>query len=583
MTERQTAPAAAVSSDEVQQGWHDLMLRVQQLEADRAALEHENKTVRSMLERVIEHRQKSHNELVLILSALVSKLPINDVGVVVSRLVEHNASTSQYLASLVKGTVDTELPQPMVLKALDQIKRELQGVLKPTVEELIRLDTPLEPTMLQSLIADPETFLSTKMVQANRCFLKGHLPRERVVREFGEEALVLFNDLTTDPKLNPRPKPDEIVLGFKSDFETALPQQTHLAPEKREALLALYHRVQRSKAPTDEARCQRIKFCQASILLDLLHFYENQNTEAPDVVFAQRLPVVVEQMVLAGPQERLEETLIAQAESLIGMVVNPDHRQAIINNIGKGGGIARTLKFVLKLRAEKVPEQSETIAEFVRHLIPTSAKKPTTPAELTPVLRLIHPDKRLPVVRAIMNYDRMRKEDAETLGKAVGTELGLKNLDESLKAAEAIPPEIERQLAWEKIKEDILRRTDPSIIAAAIRDRLHAKYNADEIRQSWITLTEADAMSLIRIFCQVPYRPDGQTDSIARTVMETYVSRLTHEKYATIYNKVVNSLRNTYHVKADSPTLVTFLALVRWVSPEAASRICADVGMPVPA
>jgi len=120
-------------------------------------------------------------------------------------------------------------------------------------------------------------------------------------------------------------------------------------------------------------------------------------------------------------------------------------------------------------------------------------------------------------------------------------------------------------------------------VAAAFRERLHAKYDADEIRQSWITLTESDAISLIRIFCQLPYLPSGKTDPIARTILETYVTRLTHEKYAATYQKVVNSLRNMFIAKPDSPTLLNFTALVRWISPEAAHRLQADVGMPVAA
>ncbi len=115
-----------------------------------------------------------------------------------------------------------------------------------------------------------------------------------------------------------------------------------------------------------------------------------------------------------------------------------------------------------------------------------------------------------------------------------------------------------------------------------IRDRLHAKYDADEVRQSWITLTEADPMSLIRIFCQLPFRADGKTDPIARTVMETYVTRLTHEKYASTYHKIVTSLRTMFHAKSDSPTLLNFMALVKWASPDAAIRLSADVGLPEP-
>jgi hypothetical protein len=186
------------------------------------------------------------------------------------------------------------------------------------------------------------------------------------------------------------------------------------------------------------------------------------------------------------------------------------------------------------------------------------------------------------VVKAIMAYDRIQKAEAETLGKALGAELGLKGLEEEVRAQEALPPEMERQIAWAKIHELITQRTDAAAVADMMRDRLHAKYDADEIRQSWITLTEADPMSLIRIFCQLPFRADGRTDPIARTVMETYVTRLTHEKYAATYHKIVNSLRNMFRAKPDSPTLLNFVALVKWAGPEAANKLCADVGMPVP-
>src|SRR5271170_6838226 len=97
------APVPVPSVDEMQQTWRDLNLRVQQLEVGNTALEHENKNLRHMLERVVEHRKKSHGELVNLLTTLVSKLPINDVGVIVSRLVEHNAHVGDVCAALVNG------------------------------------------------------------------------------------------------------------------------------------------------------------------------------------------------------------------------------------------------------------------------------------------------------------------------------------------------------------------------------------------------------------------------------------------------------------------------------------------------
>jgi len=169
--------------------------------------------------------------------------------------------------------------------------------------------------------------------------------------------------------------------------------------------------------------------------------------------------------------------------------------------------------------------------------------------------------------------------------RSLAKELGLSGLEEEAKAPVpvAVPPEMERQMAWETIKELITKRSDPATIATAIRERLHARYDDAEVKQSWLTLIQADAMSLIRTFCQLPYLSDGRTDSIARAVMETYVSRLTHEKYAATYTKIANSLRSMHNAKPDSPTLLNFLALVRWVDPEAANKLSTEIGMPMAA
>jgi len=243
MIETAIAPPPLPVVEDIQKQWPELTLKVSQMEAEQAALEKENKTLRALLERVIEHRQKSHAELVLILTTLVGKLPLNEVGGIVARLVEHSNNTAQYLAALIKGTVDAQLPEPELLKSLEQSKRDLAASVKVAIDELIALQTPLETEMLQPLIAKPELFFSPPVARANRCFVKGCVPRERIVREFGEEVLTLFNDLTTDPKLNPRPKPEEIALGFKPDFEAILQQSSSLVANKRQELLALYQIV----------------------------------------------------------------------------------------------------------------------------------------------------------------------------------------------------------------------------------------------------------------------------------------------------------------------------------------------------
>jgi hypothetical protein len=96
-------------------------------------------------------------------------------------------------------------------------------------------------------------------------------------------------------------------------------------------------------------------------------------------------------------------------------------------------------------------------------------------------------------------------------------------------------------------------------------------------------LTAAEPMALVRIFCLLPYLPDGRTDPMAQAILESYVSRLTHEKYAETYAKVVHALKNLFKVKPDSPALVNFISLVKWVSPEAAEKLSQDVGLPAPA
>ena len=583
MTQPKNPEPQAASVEDMQKGWHDLVLRVQQLESDRSAMEHENKALRSLLERVIEHRQKSHNELVLILTGMVTKLPLNEVGVIVSRLVEHNNNVSHVLAALVKGTADADMPQPEVLKTLEQAKRDLTAAFKQALEELIKLDPPLETGLLESLGTDAELFFTPRMVRANRCFIKGQVPRERIMREFGEDALLFFKDMTTDPKLNPRPKPEEIVLAFRNDFDAIFEQNTAAIPQKRERIQTLYRQVQQSKGPADAGRAQKCTFQRLSFVIELLHYYENQNTETPDVIFAQRLPVLVEQLGVGTSRDSLDEKLLAQLEALLVFVINPDHRLMIINNIGKGGGAGKTLKYLLRLRAGRLDDMDHVVNEFVRHLIPPPPENPPAAAALVAVLRLLPPEAQRRVAKAIVSYDRLRKADAEALGRELASGLGLKGLEEETITQEALPPEMERQLAWSKIKELITQRSDAVTVANVIRDRLHAKYDVDEIRQSWITLTEADPMSLIRIFCQLPFRADGKTDPIARTVLETYVTRLTHEKYAVTYNKVLTSLRNMFHAKPDSPTLLNFVALVKWADPEAVNKLCGDVGMPVPA
>ena len=338
MAENDNGAAPIPPVEELQKGWHDLNLKVRQMDAELTMVEQENKMLRSLMERMIEHRQKSHAEMVNILTSLVTKLPINDIGVVVSRLVEHNDQVNEVSSALAKGKIEDSHLQPVILKVLERTKVELAANLKAAVAELIKLQAPFETGMLQSLVEKPDDFFSPAFIRANRGFVKGQVPRERVFKEFGEEALVFFKDLTTDPKLNPRPKPEEIMLAFRNDFESLLQQNPGAVSARQDELLALHKKIQQSKAATETARAQRNTFLRLSFAAELLHYYQNQSTESPDVVFAQRLPPLVEQLVITSEGDVLDEKLIKQVEDLLALIIKPDHRHSVINNMGKAGG-----------------------------------------------------------------------------------------------------------------------------------------------------------------------------------------------------------------------------------------------------
>ena len=567
---------ALASVEKVQREWYDLTLRVAQAETERAALEQENKALRALLERVIEHRQKSHGELVNLITTLVSKLPLNDVAVIVSRLVEHNQHVNEVSASLLKGKLDDCTLQPALLKNLDRTKRDLAAAATAELENLLKLDTPFEKEMLQALLAHPDNFFSPAVARANRGFVKGQVPRERIVKEFGAEALVFFKDVTTDVKFNPRPKPEEIMLAFKPDFAELFQQNPTVAADRRAEIQALHQKIRLSRENTEAARTQKTSFLRLSFFLELLHYYENQSTESPDVVFAQRLPPVIEQLVVTGEDGVLDENKLLAAEALLALIINSDHRKAVINNIGKAGGLARTLRYTLAFRVEKLSDLDPLTVECIKHLIPLGQSP--TPAALAAVLRLFNPHMQQSCIRAIAATDRLRKEDAEKLGQAVAQQLGLKEVLERLTEQSMLSPERERQLAWDHIKDLIGTRAAPGEVLAAIRKRMHGRYDADEVKACWLVLTEADPMIFVRVFCLFPYLPDGQTDPLARPILETFVTRLTHEKYAAVYTKTIHALRNLFKVKADSPALVNFIALVKWVDNVAAEKISKDVG-----
>ena len=573
MSDPQDNTIALVSVEKIQREWSDLTLRVAQLETGHSALEKENKQLRQTLERAVEYRKKSHGELITLLTTIVSKLQLNDVSVLVARLMEHGQHVNEISAALINGRNDEAILQPAILKALDKTRRDLAAAVPPLVDELLALKAPLDAAMLQAIIEKPDIFFTPPAIRARRGFVKGQIPRERIVKEFGEPALVFFKDRTTDPKLNPRPKADEIMLSFAPDFETLLPQNPDAAAAKRDDLLALFQRIRDGRT----SRAQKIAFLKLSFVIELLHYYENQNTESPDVIFAQCLPPIIEQLVTCGDPELPEETLIKQAEALLALIISPDHRQGVVYNFGKTGGLARTLRFILTFRALTFNEHDPATAEFLRQLL--SLEKPARPVVFASALKFLNADGQKAVLRHLVNSGRLRREEAEPLAKNCAKEIGLAET-ELFRKIEGAADGGNSGGGWDNIKLLIASRAAPNDITVAIRNRLHQKYDSDEVKQAWLILTESEPMTLVRVFCLLPYLPDGQTDPIARAVLESFATRLTHEKYSTTYVKVVGALKNLFKVKADSPALVNFVSLVKWVDPASADKIARDVGMP---
>ncbi|HEX7652211.1 MAG TPA: hypothetical protein VF607_01815, partial [Verrucomicrobiae bacterium] len=379
---------------------------------------------------------------------------------------------------------------------------------------------------------------------------------------------------TTDPKLNPRPKAEEIMVSFAPEFETLLPQHPNIATAKRPELQDLFQRVRQSRG----ARNQKNAFLKLCFVVELLHYYENQNTESPNEIFAQRLPPLIEQLVTTGEHDAPDENLIKQAEALLAMVISPDHRMAVVNNFGKTGGLSRTLRFILTFRATTYNEHDPVTLDFLKHLL--NLDKQPRQEVFVQVLKLLGKDSQKSLLRCLINSGRLRREEAEPLARTVAKEIGLSEED--------VLPKVEGSHGgapvsgggWDNIRLLIASRAAPNDITVAIRNRLHSKYDSEEVKQSWLILTESEPMTLVRVFCLLPYLPDGQTDPIARAVLESYATRLTHEKYLTTYTKVVGALKNLYKVKPDSPAVVNFISLVKWVDAASADKIARDLGMP---
>ena len=87
------------------------------------------------------------------------------------------------------------------------------------------------------------------------------------------------------------------------------------------------------------------------------------------------------------------------------VIMNDDELGAreVFANMGKAGGLARTLRYTLAFRAEKLSDIDPLTMECVKYLIPQG--KAPTPAALAAVLRLFNPTGRTVKATLILNRD----------------------------------------------------------------------------------------------------------------------------------------------------------------------------------
>ena len=312
--------------------------------------------------------------------------------------------------------------------------------------------------------------------------------------------------------------------------------------------------------------------------MELLHYYENQSTESPDVVFAQRLPPLVEQLVVTGENDTLDEKFIKQAEELLSHIISARTRQAVVNNFGKAGGASRTLRFILTFRSAIFTEHDPVTADFVKHLL--AGQKNPAPGPIVTVLRFLNAEAQKVVVRAILNSERLGREDSERLARELIKEFWV---------CRSCQPAEWRAASLRQNTHESLGHHQGTHRPSRFAKRNHQAPSANsstpsttptksnKAGSSWPNpiRCRSSVYSACCLICPTA-RP-----ILLRGLFRDVSSRLTHEKYATTYTKVVNALKNLHKVKADSPALLNFIALVRWVDPTSADKLVHDIGMAV--
>jgi len=213
------------------------------------------------------------------------------------------------------------MPQPTVLKNRTNQTRFSLPPSSLAVEELIRLETPLEKRDLQSLVEQPDAFFFRRESSAPTMLRQRANPPRRVGAGIWRQALVFFNDMSTDAKAEPNPSRGDRLI-FKMISRRCSNKIPRSCPITR-ATDGVVSACQQSKAQPSMPARKSSRSPDSPSSSNCSISYQNQSTEAPTCCLRNGCPRWSSNWFLGSGQDTLDEKLIGEAERAAGFCREP--------------------------------------------------------------------------------------------------------------------------------------------------------------------------------------------------------------------------------------------------------------------
>ncbi len=233
MAQTENDPGPVPSVEEIQKAWRELTLKVGQLDAELTAAQQDNKVLRSLMERMIEHRQRSHSELIT-----HSHRPRRQIAP--QRPRRHRLAAGRAQRAGRRGF---RQPCQGENRGRSAAARHPEGAGENQARPRHRLEGP-PPGNWRGSTRHSRPASSSRSSSSRTPFSRppssappavtsrATSPRERVVKEFGEEALVFFKDLTTDVEIQSAPQAGRNRAGLQKRFRGAAEKQFRHQPRQ---------------------------------------------------------------------------------------------------------------------------------------------------------------------------------------------------------------------------------------------------------------------------------------------------------------------------------------------------------------